>query len=414
MRFRFIHASDLHLDTPFLGIEQVDGDLARRLRDASLDALSRIVDKAIEVEAAFVVFAGDLYDGVERGVRAQLRFKASLSRLASHGIQSFVAHGNHDPEAGRWTAIRKWPDGVTVFPPESVLSVPVRLGDSLLATVHGISYGSRREADNLARRFERPTDGGVHIGVLHCSVDRHPGHANYSPCSLDDLRSRRMTYWALGHVHRRAVLSEEPWIVYSGNTQGRSIHAGERGKKGATIVEIEAGAVRSIEFFPTDTARFVQVSIDISAADDLAGIADLLRAEAETLTEEHDGVDLLLRARLTGRSRLHRDVKSPLQRAEILEALRDLSAQRVWWLDLENHAGPELDLEQIRLNRDLRAAVLEAWEGWPAEETGDAALPSGLVDAFDGVGEPPPELFRELLDEAAQDVLERLSPDRSS
>ena len=397
MRFRFVHAADLHLDTPFVGLELLDATLAQRLRDASLDALDRIVTKAIEVDAAFVVFAGDLYDGVERGIRAQLHFRAALVRLADQGIQSFVAHGNHDPEGGRWTAVRAWPERVTVFASGAPQSVAVVRDGVALATVHGVSYGAKAERENLALRFARPAGGGPHVAVLHCSVDRAPGHENYSPCNLDDLRSRGMTYWALGHVHQHRVLAREPWVVYPGNTQGRGIGVGERGAKGAL----------GVEPFATDKARFFELQVDIGDASDIATLSDKLREQAEALADENEGTDVILRARLTGRGALHGEIKRLRVREELLAGVRDL-ARRAWWLSLEDGARPALDLERIRAGQDLRSEVLATWDVWRASE-GWAALPAALRAEPDRVGRLTPELLAELLPEAAYDVVERLT-----
>ncbi|MEX1265086.1 MAG: DNA repair exonuclease [Actinomycetota bacterium] len=126
MSFCFIHAADLHLDTPFQGIGQVTPWVADALRDASLEAFDALVELALNRNAAFVVFAGDIYDGAERGVRAQLRFKRGLERLSDAGIWSFVVHGNHDPIATGWSVIRSdWPELVKIFGSEIVDAVTV-------------------------------------------------------------------------------------------------------------------------------------------------------------------------------------------------------------------------------------------------------------------------------------------------
>src|SRR4051812_18096121 len=104
--FQFLHAADLHLDTPFSGVHRVDARLAATLRDATTQAFENLVAAALERSVAFVVIAGDVYDGAERGVRAQLAFRDGLDRLARAGIQSFVVHGNHDPVEEGWSAVR--------------------------------------------------------------------------------------------------------------------------------------------------------------------------------------------------------------------------------------------------------------------------------------------------------------------
>src|SRR6476646_5865043 len=117
--FRFIHAADLHLDTPFATIGRVEPEIADRLRDASLEAFDGLVSLALDRQASFVVIAGDIYDCADRGVRAQLRFLRGVERLGDRGIPVFVAHGNHDPLDG-WSAVRRVPDNLVVFGGEAV------------------------------------------------------------------------------------------------------------------------------------------------------------------------------------------------------------------------------------------------------------------------------------------------------
>src|SRR5437899_3085210 len=182
-KFRFVHAADLHLDTPFASIGRVAPEIADRLRDASLEAFDALVRMAIEHEAAFVIFAGDTYDCADRGVRAQLRFLRGVERLGEQGIPVFVAHGNHDHLEG-WSALRKVPDNLVVFGSEAVESHTVMREGVALAQVYGISYGQRDVTENLALRFGRRDVPGLHIGVLHCSVGAQPDSPAYSPCSV--------------------------------------------------------------------------------------------------------------------------------------------------------------------------------------------------------------------------------------
>ncbi len=226
--FCFVHAADLHLDTPFKGVGRTNEFVARSLREASLEAYDSLATLCIERRAAFLVLAGDIYDGAHRGVRAQLRFLDGLERLGRAGIPALVVHGNHDPIGSGWAAISSWPASVHIFGSSSVETVPVLGEDGTIAHVHGISYGQRDVSENLVRRFPVAVGSGFHVGLLHCNVlGRDSGHASYSPCSLDDMAVTGLDYWALGHIHTRAVLSgrphgDEQWVVYPGNLQARS------------------------------------------------------------------------------------------------------------------------------------------------------------------------------------------------
>ena len=92
-------------------------------------------------------------------------------------------------------------------------------------------------------------------------MDGRSEHENYAPSNLIDLRNHGYAYWALGHVHTRAILSDDPWIVYPGNLQGR--HVRETGAKGAMLITVTDGRVSERpRFLPFDTVRWEQVNVD--------------------------------------------------------------------------------------------------------------------------------------------------------
>lgn len=385
MRFRFLHAADLHLDTPFSGLGQTSPEIAERLRDASLDAFDALVELAIKRDVAFVLLAGDIYDGAERGVRAQLRFRRGLERLSQRGIPTLVVHGNHDPLDG-WSAVRSWPERVHVFGPEPETKEVHRDGQRL-ATVHGVSYPRREVSENLALRLaERAREGGgggLRIGLLHCTVGTQTEHAPYSPCTLDELRAAGMDYWALGHIHRHQVLSErDPCVVYPGNLQGRSTKPSEQGAKGAVLVEADETGILGVEFVALDRARFVGLEVDVGELEDLAALHAALGAAANEAAAAHAGRGLLLRATLTGRGPLHADLRRPETLAELRRQLRDDAAARepfVWWDAIEDATLAALDLDAIRARGDFAAEVLARADALAREpERRDAFLAAAL------------------------------------
>jgi DNA repair exonuclease SbcCD nuclease subunit len=359
--FTFIHAADLHLDTPFAGIGKLSSRVSAALQDASLEAFDGLIELTLQEDAAFLLLAGDLYDGVQRGIRAQRRFEQGLRRLDARGIATFIVHGNHDPLGG-WSAIREWPDRVTVFGSDAAQAVPVVRDGVTIATVHGLSHDRPQVTENLARRFRRTEAAGLHVGLLHANVGSHAEHAPYSPCSVDDLAATGLDYWALGHVHRRQILARQPWVVYPGNLQGRHPGPGERGAKGALVVTVEGGQVQEPRFEALDRIRFESLSIDTAAFEDVASLMRTLQQRADDLLQQHPGRGLILRAELVGRSSLYGEIRHPGRLDEILDELRrdqDRPGPPVWWEDLRNSASPPLDREAIRLRGDLSSKLLE-------------------------------------------------------
>jgi DNA repair exonuclease SbcCD nuclease subunit len=405
--FTFVHAADLHLDTPFSGIGQVSPRVAEALQNASLDAFDALIDLTLREDARFLLLAGDLYDGAERGIRAQRRFERGLRRLGEHGIRTFMVNGNHDPLNG-WSAIRDWPPLVKAFGSREVESVEVAHDGEILATVYGISYAQARVEENLSLRFRRQASQGLHIGLLHANVEGNAEHAPYSPCSLDDLRASGMDYWALGHIHKRQVISRKPWVVYPGNLQGRSPKPSERGAKGALVVRVEAGshgvAIQEPRFVPLDRIRFDSLHLDLAGIPDVATLQRALLVQAEQLQAQHDGRGLILRGVLMGRGEVYSELLHPGRLSEILAELRRDGEQRdplIGWEDLRNEAASPLDLALIRQRGDFSAELMRLNDERLADAERKAAfLKSGLA---------PLERFRALLpelgDEEAQALL---------
>jgi DNA repair exonuclease SbcCD nuclease subunit len=376
--FRFLHAADLHLDTPFDGLARVAPAVAATLRDASLDAFDALVELALAREVAFLLLAGDVYDGAERGVRAQLRLLAGLERLSAAGIATLVAHGNHDPLEG-WSAIRSWPAHVTVFEAGEPQAVAIERDGERLATVHGVSYAQRDPGENLALRLRRGSAPGLQIGVLHCDVG---GDGAYSACTIEDLERTGLDYLALGHVHTHRVLrAGDPWVVYPGTLQGRGLRAAELGAKGAVLVEVGEHGVERASLEPLDRVRFEQVEVDAGRVDELSALRGLLADEAARRSLDAPGRLLVLRGVLTGRSPLHPELARPHALAALREAVESAYAEpgpEPFWESLQDRTRRELDGEQAALRDDFAGELARLAQGLARD---DDALLRALAEA---------------------------------
>lgn len=410
--FTFLHAADLHLDTPFEGLSRTVPSIAEALRDASLMAFDRLVDRAIEEGVAFVLFAGDIYDGPERGLRAQLRFLRGLERLSQAGIPSFIVHGNHDPVEEGWSAIHSWPTGVHVFGARGVEHRAVEREGRVIATVHGRSFGKRAERKNLARSFRRSEAPGFHVGLLHANVGGQPGHDDYAPCRLEDLRSARLDYWALGHVHTRQILLEgEVWAAYPGNLQGRSFKPSELGGKGATLVHVRGDRVDRLEHLPLAPIRFETISVDASGCEDLGEVERALLLETEALGSE-GALGIVVAAEIRVDPALQGELAAGVD--EFRQALDDATlGSRPWihWARLRVASADLVDHRALRERQDLLGSILRRLD---ALREDPAALEELLARAdhplrgLRGWREALPISDLELLQEIEKDVIGRI------
>ncbi len=362
-RFRFVHAADLHLDTPFATLGRVAPEIAGRLRDASLESFDALVRMAIERDAAFVIFAGDVYNSADRGVRAQLRFLRGVERLEKRGIPVFVAHGNHDPADG-WSAVRRMPENLVVFGSDVVEMHSFGRENEPWAHLYGISYPRRDVTENLALRFERRDAPGLHIGVLHSNVGSQSEHPAYSPCTVADLTAVGMDYWALGHIHQYQRLAEgRPWIVYPGSLQ--AVKSSEIGPRGAVMVEVSGDAVAGVELIALDRVRFGRADVDISSEPDLYALQKAILSQAVS-----DGTDLLLTVTLTGRGPLHRDLRRHGAIEDLTRDVREelgIASPFVWVDRIVDRTHAELDREAILRRGDFSAELVRLGDSWRAD-----------------------------------------------
>ncbi len=373
--FTFVHTADLHLDSPFEGIHAVEPRIAAALRQATFKAFDHVIELAVRERADFLIVSGDVYDGADRSLLAQLRFRDGLKRAVDRGVKCFVAHGNHDPLSG-WEARLSLPDEVHRFAGQEVEEVVVRRDGRPLARLHGISYPVSQVRQNLASGYRRGDPIPFAIGVLHCNLGGNPAHDNYAPCTVEDLMAAGLDYWALGHFHARQIVREQsPAIIYPGNTQGRSVR--ELGPRGCYLVRVdETGGVYP-EFVATDAVRWFHQEIDLSPLGALEELLDRLHQTREEARAEAEGRGAVLRLSLTGRGELHRELKRPDAESDLALKLREGEADRadfVWTETVENRSRPPLDLEQRRQVQDFVGDFLNA-----AQEIRSAEDPGSLL-----------------------------------
>ncbi len=361
--FRFIHCSDLHIDSPFKGLASQVPSLAERLRESTFQSFHNIVKLALEEKVDAVLIAGDIFDGEDRSLQAQLKFRRGLLELAQAGIPSFIVHGNHDP-SDSWSHTLHWPESTTIFPGNKVERFPVIKDGETLAWIYGISYPQKEVNENLVSRFKKDQEHGFAVGLLHANVGQHPGHDNYAPCSLQDLISKDFDYWALGHVHEFKILRENnPCIVYSGNTQAR--HLNETGPKGCCLVTLNSNAPASIRFVTTDVVSYRLAKVNISGISSINKVLKAVQSRVEELAKEsltREG--LVAKLVLTGRTSIHNELQSTGTCKTLTEEINIFFEGHSPWVivDLSAQTSGVYDLESLKEGKDFVADLLNLYE----------------------------------------------------
>lgn len=381
---KLMHAADIHLDSPMVGLRRYDGAPEDDLKGATRKALRNLVDAAIDNEVAALLLAGDLFDGEWPHFGTGVHFVGEMGRLREAGIPVVSISGNHDAES-KITKELRLPDNVHVLDtrkPETFLLEDVGVA------IHGQGYATPAVTEDLSLAYPDPDSDFFNVGLLHTAVGGRPGHASYAPCSLTFLQEKGYGYFGLGHSHTYEVLSENPPILFSGNLQGRNIR--ERGPKGAVLIEVDAGAT-TYEHLMLDVVRWDVVEIDVGEASTLGDVAGLAVLALRDAADEAGGRLLAARVALKGAGEIHHRLLADPERLrhEIYGVAADAAGDGIWVEEVRvetSAAGPaaaidsgavgelRAEFEDVRADDDALAEIggeLEDLEG---------ILPPSLAD----------------------------------
>lgn len=401
---KFLHAADLHLDSPLRGLARYDGAPVDEIRGATRRAFKNLIDLAVNEEVSFVLLVGDLFDGDWKDYNTGLFFVSQVARLREAGIPAFIVSGNHDA-ASQITKVLRPPDNVHTFAtskPETVLL------ENIGVALHGQGFATRAVTDDLTLQYPAAQSGFFNVGLLHTSLDGRPGHASYAPCSVDGLKTKGYDYWALGHVHNREVVSEDPWIVFPGNIQGR--HIREAGEKGCSLVSFDDQKVEAIEHRALDVVRWADCRLDASSHAHFDELLDDGRSKLEQLVDQAEGRLVAARITITGACLFNAQLRaSQEQIVNEFRALASTYGQDRLWIErvlINSHAK---QTEDAALERDdalggllRKIRDLDFDSARHADLIGDfaalrAKLPSELLESEDSFDPTDEEALRGVL-----------------
>jgi DNA repair exonuclease SbcCD nuclease subunit len=325
---RFLHVADVHLDTSFAGRSE---SVRKRLREASREAFRRAVDLALREEVHAFLVAGDLFDSDRLSLRTERFLLEQMARLGDHGITVVYATGNHDPGAAPNGPRRlAWPPNVHVASEATPRRILVAdASGEPVGYVTAAGHASAEERSDLSRGFPRPSGELPQVALLHTQVHHSVGareHHPYAPSELGFLLRSGYDYWALGHVHERQGLSQDPPVWYAGSLQGRT-HA-ERGERGALVVDLSDRDAPAVEFHPLAPVRWETLATD--RLEGVRSLDELLRHlqlawEGERRREgRSSATEWMVRAVLSGPCPLWAELRSEEDVEHVAAELRDV------------------------------------------------------------------------------------------
>jgi DNA repair exonuclease SbcCD nuclease subunit len=377
---KFIHAADIHLDSPLTGLSAYPDAPVEMLRTATRDAFTNLVTEAIEQQIDFMVIAGDLYDGTWKDHNTGIYFCKEMGRLKKVSIPVYVLFGNHDAES-EMTKKLQLPDNVFTFDTRKPTTFVL---EHLKVALHGRSFKEKETLENLATGYPVPVPGMFNIGVLHTALEGNSAHATYAPCRLDELHAKGYHYWALGHVHEYQIWHGASIVVFPGNLQGR--HIRETGPRGAVLVTADESGVQEVDRLFVDVLRWTSLEVNVTECSSLPEVVGSIGKALEAIVESSSStIPTAVRVTVTGKTTVHGDLfglESQL-RAEVLALAVAIGAERLWIEKVRVGTSAANDVEVVRARADALSelqSLLEAAETDPDFLNGLQADLLGLVN----------------------------------
>ena len=405
MSFKFMHAADIHLDSPLRGLEKYQGAPVAEVRGATRQAFTNLVGECIAQSVAFLLLVGDLYDRDWKDYNTGLFLLQQMTRLKTAGIPVYIVRGNHDAENAMTKSLRSL-ENMHVF---SATKPETFTLEAHHVALHGQSYGKQDTKEDLSLKYPKAVPGVFNIGLLHTSADGSSSeHATYAPCSVQGLVDHGYDYWALGHVHKRRELSSDPPIVFPGNLQGR--HIRETGPKGATLVTVQNGRP-VLEHRDFDVMRWFLRDVSVASARSASAAVDQVHEALAALRQAEGDKPLAVRIRLHGASEAHRELVADVDRWTNEVRARGTELTDVWVEKVLFETRSPIDVAAMRerstpLGELLR--TLDADRHDPAALATLAAELTGLQEKFAQVDEldrpafDRPESVGAMLDDVEQ------------
>ena len=235
---KFLHAADLHLDSPFASLSPAQAAIRRK---EQLELLQSLTDAANAHACDLVLLAGDLFDADN----AYPETVTALSRaLAGLRAEVFLAPGNHDYLApGSAYLTHDWPENVHIFTSQQIscFALPEKN-----CRVWGAGF-VRAHCGPLLEGFSAPDDGVLDLMVLH--GDATGAGSEYNPVTKQQIERSNLDYLALGHIHQASgpLRAGKTAYAWPGCAMGRGFD--ELGAKGAYLGTLDETGCK-LEFLP--------------------------------------------------------------------------------------------------------------------------------------------------------------------
>tara|TARA_R110002049_G_scaffold4601_5_gene32101 strand:+ start:143382 stop:144626 length:1245 start_codon:yes stop_codon:yes gene_type:complete len=277
--FRFIQASDFHLENPLGDLDVLPSQLREALAEAPWKAAAAVFEAALADNIDFLVLCGDILSPQAAGPHGMAMLLDYCDKLHAKNTPVFWAAGIAD-DSKKWPESAPLPPNVTMFPKDRTVAIPVERAGRTICNVVGRSCDGRGVLHVPSFRVEPSDEFTVAVG--------------YGTADADALAEGRFDFWALGGRHNPLEVdgAAEGGAVYCGTPQGRDLT--ETGPHGYCIVDVDADQTTRVHRIECDSFRYCYEEIDASEIRAVGNIRNVLSQRIARLQHENGGRHLII------------------------------------------------------------------------------------------------------------------------
>lgn len=204
---KFLHCSDIHLDTPIIGLSADKSEERRReLRNSFMSMMQFIRDRGVD----YCLIAGDLFDTkYVTNMTAEILIREFRNCPSTKFI---IAPGRHDSFDDNPIYLSgRLPENCYIFSSDTLSRFDF-LEDKV--TVYGWAF--KNESITASPLYDNHVDDGSNINIVcgYCDLGAEVG-SDTAPISVADMNKFGADYYALGSRHGKTDFMKSGGSMYS-------------------------------------------------------------------------------------------------------------------------------------------------------------------------------------------------------
>jgi DNA repair exonuclease SbcCD nuclease subunit len=332
---KIFHTGDAHLDSAFFRLSPSERESAR---EHQRKIFKKMIEHVRGGGYSLVLISGDLFDTPCVSSETE---KCVIEGFASLDCPVVIAPGNHDYYLGTSLySSDKLPENVYIFNSEDIQCFEF---EELGFRVCGYAFMRNSYSKNPLADFELPHFAGTTLLCAHAELGAPI--SKYAPMRESDIESAKITYAALGHVHKTSepIRRGGTLISYCSFPEGRAFD--EDGEGGALCVTVSEGEA-SVERVSFAERIYRTERLDVSGAQD--GDEILMRIK-EHLDIKGYGKESALRLILCG--------ALPEQLIPDVRVAEATFCERLFLLEVADSTYPSFSTSQLENDYTLRGEL---------------------------------------------------------